>query len=79
MKGIPIFILFISRERERVKKREAYLIGVFFVFNTFFSGGGGLSRYIYHSDRLHFVKSLPERDAEYQKRYKRIDYLLLTK
>ena len=43
MKGIPIFILFISRERkrEKVKKREAYLIGVFFVFNTFFSGGGG--------------------------------------
>ena len=84
MKGIPIFILFISRERkrEKVKKREAYLIGVFFVFNTFFrggGGGGGLSRYIYHSDRLHFVKSLAERDAEYQKRYKRIDYLLLTK
>ena len=43
MKGIPIFILFISRERkrEKVKKREAYLIGVFFVFNTFFRGGGG--------------------------------------
>ena len=33
-----------------------------------FRGGGGVSRYIYHSDRLHFVKSLPERDAEYQKK-----------
>ena len=43
MKGIPIFILFISRERkrEKVKKREAYLIGVFFLSLILFFGGGG--------------------------------------
>ena len=41
-----------------------------FVFCCFVNGS---KRYIYHSDRLHFVESLPERDAEYQKKYKRID------
>ena len=84
MKGIPIFILFISRERkrEKVKKKRSIFDWCFFLSLILFfggGGGGGLSRYIYHSDRLHFVKSLAERDAEYQKRYKRIDYLLLTK